>query len=197
MKKSYSTTKVLVWLGMFSVCAFLALLIPVVLSGQPSTSDDIEQSDAIVSLAPGKSRLPTALELKRDGIAEELAVSWHGNFSAAPSTLSDISQMEMELCRAERVKNIVCFVPRPDSTFGEALSVKELAQLNEWDSITIVTSSYHVFRSNYIFQQCLPDVSVQVVAAPTDLNLWEWIYRIAYENASFVKAMIDVSAECP
>jgi hypothetical protein len=184
---------------MFSVCAFLALLIPVVLSGQPSTSDDIEQSDAIVSLAPGESRLPTALELKRDGIADELAVSWHGQSAAAPSTPSTITQLELELelCRAERVKNIVCFVPRPDSTFGEALSVKELAQLNEWDSITIVTSSYHVFRSNYIFQQCLPDVSVQVVAAPTDLNLWEWIYRIAYENASFVKAMIDVSAECP
>jgi uncharacterized SAM-binding protein YcdF (DUF218 family) len=188
--------KIIAWLGVPLVCVFLSLLISVVFTGLNSTSADIQPSDAIVSLAPGESRLPTALEFKRDGIADELAVSWHGKSAVAPSRLSAISQLELELCRTERVKNIVCFVPQPDSTFGEAVTVKELAQLNDWYSITVVTSSYHVFRSNYIFQQCLPGVSVQVVAAPTDLNLWQWVYHIAYENASFVKALIDVSAEC-
>jgi hypothetical protein len=188
--------KGIAWLGVSLVCVFLSLLIPVVLSGPNSSSDGIQPSDAIVSLAPGKSRLPAALELMRNGIAEELAVSWHGSSPAAPLSLPANSQFEQELCRGERPANILCFVPEPDSTFGEALIVKELARVNKWESITVVTSRYHVFRSDYIFEQCLPDVSVQVVAAPTDLNLGEWIFHIAYENASFVKALFDVSGEC-
>lgn len=35
---------------------------------------------------------------------------------------------------------------------------------------------------------------MQAVDAPTDLRLGEWLFRVAYENASSVKALIQVPA---
>lgn len=37
---------------------------------------------------------------------------------------------------------------------------------------------------------------MEVIDAPTDLSLGEWLFRVAYENASLIKAFIQVPAAC-
>ena len=49
---------------------------------------------------------------------------------------------------------VLCFTPNPNSTRGEAEEVARLAARRGWDSIAVVTSNYHVFRSRILFRRC-------------------------------------------
>ena len=161
----------------------------------PSTGP-VHHSNAVISLAPGQNRMPTSLQLLEEGVAHDLYISWSGNPAPEGSTVLPEFQLETDICSDHSVQNVSCFVPKPISTLGEALTMRTIASEKQWKSVTVVTSSYHVFRTSYIFSRCLPGVKVQVVAAPTDLSPGEWLFRVAYENASLVKAFIQVPAAC-
>jgi uncharacterized SAM-binding protein YcdF (DUF218 family) len=80
--------------------------------------------------------------------------------------VSDGQRLAPELCRRERV---VCFVPDPFSTTGEAEGVARLARERGWERVLVVTSSYHVLRTRLLFERCLGD-AVRVVAAGQALS---------------------------
>ena len=168
-----------------------------ILSHTAITSTTAQPSNVLISLAPGQYRLSTSLQLLEEGVSDELYVSWGGRPVSEESVLFTEVQRETALCSDLSLEQIYCFVPERNTTLGEALTIRDLATDHDWDSITVVTSSYHVFRTNYIFSRCLPDVEVRVVAAPTDLDFIQWLYRMAYENVSFIKAVVEVNRDCP
>lgn len=150
-------------------------------------------SDVVISLSPGQHRLPKSLELYRAGASDQLAVSWYPTFiDEAKGSEHSWGQLENEICRDVPDPRIHCFTPVENSTRGESLAVRELAEQHNWQSVTVVTSRYHAFRTKFIFNRYLPpSTDIEVITAPTDLELNRWIYHIAYENAAFFKAVFE------
>lgn len=158
--------------------------------------DSRRHVDAVVSLAPGEQRLPAALQYQQSGLADNLIISWFPDSIGSEAVEPDVGWLENEKCRATNEPSVHCFTPGLNSTYGEALAVGNLANSQGWDSIMIVTSRYHVFRTRYIFERALPsDIGVKVIAAPTDLSTKSWVFHILYENAAFIKAIIQTLVE--
>lgn len=168
---------------------WVSLVTSKVLAPSPGTG---RHADAVISLAPGDSRLPTAHHLYTEGKADELAISWFPSRVSQEVVKPEWALLEDQKCRRASHEDVHCFTPEIDSTYGEALRVKELVAEQGWQSINVVTNRYHVFRAKFIFERVLPPtVDVEVVASPTDLTVGEWLRHISYENAAFVKAMFE------
>ena len=162
----------------------------------PTTSEQ-PRTDAVVSLAPGHYRLPTALGIYRSGAADELLVSWFPEEFTADALEHPEARLIYEVCTGNAGVQALCFTPAPDTTLGEALAVRTLAEDHGWRSITVVTSSHHTFRAGYIFERCLPaETRVHVAAAPVQFTFDTWLYLVAYENAAFLKALVETTAKC-
>jgi uncharacterized SAM-binding protein YcdF (DUF218 family) len=126
------------------------------------------RADAIVVLAGGrKHRLAEGLELWRQGVAPTLAIS----DGRAPGWAE-----ANRLCEDERV---LCFRPNPYSTRGEAEWTAREAARRGWDTVVVVTSTYHVRRSRLIFGRCFKGTLAVEAADPPPGNFavgvaWEW-----------------------
>lgn len=115
-------------------------------------------------------RVPKGLELVREGVSDLLV-------------LSDGMRIAPRLCRRA---DVLCFRPDPYSTTGEAEAVARLARDRGWDSLTVVTSTYHVYRARLLFGRCL-DRSVRVVGAGQPG--WVLPRALAFETARLFWAL--------
>jgi hypothetical protein len=87
---------------------------------------------------------------------------------------------------------VICFVPEPGTTQGEAREIGKLAAAHHWNSVIVVTSTYHVSRARMIVSRCLPG-QVLMVAAPGKPSVSDWAYQYLYQSGAFVKAMLHRS----
>jgi uncharacterized SAM-binding protein YcdF (DUF218 family) len=128
---------VIAWLAL---CAFLFVW---------PREDDPVRSDAVVVLSGDRDfRLPQALRLIRDDVAGALVIS-DGRDPEWPQA--------NRLCNGgARGFRVFCFRPEPYSTTGEADAVGSLAREQGWDSVVVVTSTFHVHRARMLFERCLP-----------------------------------------
>lgn len=102
--------------------------------------------DAVVVLAGSSSRLPVALDLMERGVAPELLVS--------DDTPSDDHRRERFCAAAEHPFPVTCRRADPFSTRGEARMTAALARERGWESVVVVTSRFHLFRSRILFRRC-------------------------------------------
>ena len=170
----------------------------------PSQGDIEARTDAVVSLSPPPYRLPFAEDLFAKGHADQLAISYvpvdPRHFNAEWVAAWEPAEKHCEEEPAEE-ENISCFTPVEISTRGEAHAIREVAGTESWDSITVVTSRHHVFRTRFIFEQCLGDaVDVNVVFPEPDLSLetseGSWGWYLLYENVAFFKALYETTVGC-
>ncbi len=124
------------------------------------TSTAPESADVVVMLAGGSGeRLARSLELMRAGVAPTLVLSAGSDKPAA-------------LARAQRICGqphdfeIVCIVPDPETTQGEAAVVGRLAAERGWRTLVLVTSDYHLDRATFHLSRCF-DGTIEPVAAPS------------------------------
>jgi uncharacterized SAM-binding protein YcdF (DUF218 family) len=103
------------------------------------------KADAIVVLAGSDNRLPAAEALFDGGLAPTLVVS---------ADRSGHDSQRAALCQ-KPPKGVVCIHAGPFSTEGEAQAVRQLVDQRDWDSLILVTSRYHLFRADRIFQRCV------------------------------------------
>jgi uncharacterized SAM-binding protein YcdF (DUF218 family) len=86
------------------------------------------------------------------------------------------------LCGEPRV---VCFVPDPYSTQGEARWLGREARRRGWAAVVVVTSTYHLRRARWVVERCYAGRLAAVAAEPPLANwaigiAWEWPKGLYY-----------------
>jgi len=130
--------------------------------------------DAIVVLGGQGDRLAKGLELAHQGRAPVLVISRGLPHPVPGSVCSPRSQ----------TFKVICFLPRPRTTQGEAEYVSRLARHNHWQSVVLVVTPDQVIRARIRFKRCYAG---QVYVVTTPLPLLEWPYQIAYQWAAMFK----------
>jgi uncharacterized SAM-binding protein YcdF (DUF218 family) len=147
----------------------------------PAT-DAVDHADAVVVFDGGRGeRLREARALMARGIAPTLVVSAGRELDADDGD---------GLCVDPPPFEVVCFTPRPDTTRGEARALAEIARGRDWDTVALVTSTYHVSRARMLVERCYGG-RLDVIAASPPANPAQWVANLAHEWGGAVDAMID------
>lgn len=134
-----------------------------------------EQVDALLVLGPlNPWRIEMAEDLMRQGKAKNLVLS-------TPNMPWDAMY-----CDQKHDWPAYCFPPNPSTTRGEAIGLRDLAELHGWKSFAVLTVDFHAARSRFIFERCLGQ-PVPVVGR----NISEWDhqrpYQVAYQLGGYLK----------
>lgn len=166
----------------------------------PAQGERTAPVDALISLAPQQHRLPLAQELIAAGASDTLLISYFDHDpmnDLPPAGQQDDVKSLAEQCDADADSRIMCFTPEEDATIGEVHAIEAIAHEHSWGRITVVTDSFHAFRTRYLFNQCMPDdIEVNVVFAKLDMGPAQRAWRAVYENAAFVKALWQTTTRC-
>ncbi|WP_431239120.1 YdcF family protein [Mycolicibacterium aichiense] len=150
-------------------------------------ADPLSKADAIVVLGgDDDGRWEYGLNLARQGYASTVLLS--NAYSDRPAVLSDFRQA----CAASTdTITVLCFIPDPFTTRGEAMYVARLAEQHNWSHVIVVSWNYHMVRARYVFRQCFHgDVIMRPVPRSYDFALWRWPMIYAYQYAGLVKAFL-------
>jgi uncharacterized SAM-binding protein YcdF (DUF218 family) len=140
----------------------------------PDTDTPSRGADAVVVLSGGRGhRLAEGRRLIAEGISDTLVIS------------DGLDPRWVEARRLCRGNHAICFTPEPYSTQGEARWIAQEARERGWDSVVVVTSTYHVRRTRMIVRRCY-DGDLAVVGARPPLGnrilgvAWEWPKSVYY-----------------
>ncbi|UKA48929.1 YdcF family protein [Arthrobacter sp. FW305-123] len=141
-----------------------------------------QTTDAIVVLGGMSSeRLPVGLALREQLGIKDLVVVTTGLPANAGSD---------EFCEAhDGVAHIDCFRPDPLNTRGEGSRLRDLAAERGWESVTVVTSDYHVQRAGTLMRQCI-GADVYMVGTEPELSPGGWLWRFMVETGGLLDVWI-------
>lgn len=177
--------RLLVWLTVTAVVVIAAAGIGAhFLFGRPQ-GDPLTTADAIVVLGGDPDgRVDYGLRLAREGYADTVVLS---------NSYGEDDPVIRRACASGTSRiEVVCFVPDPWTTRGEAIYTADLARKRGWRSLIVVTWNFHIVRARYIFEQCF-DGRLIMEPVPRDYHDYgplRWVYTYAYQYAAMVKAAI-------
>jgi uncharacterized SAM-binding protein YcdF (DUF218 family) len=137
----------------------------------PAETGAPAHADAVVVLSGAENRLPKAEQLIREGVAPVLAIS---SVLHTPHW-----RAARRLCRLGRYRRarVLCFEAKPYSTRGEAETMTRIADRHRWNSLVVVSSTFHLTRAQLLFQRCYAG-KLSLVGVPA-----QW-WRLPYDWAS-------------
>jgi len=136
-----------------------------------------ERSDAIAVLGGnGDGPDRTGLELARQGYAPTVV------FSINPSQSCDEFRAALPHLR------VICFLPRPNTTQGEAQAIGRLADAAGWRRIIVVMPTTQATRARLRVGWCYPGQVLEVASPPPGFA--GWVRGIAYEWGALIKAFV-------
>jgi uncharacterized SAM-binding protein YcdF (DUF218 family) len=145
--------------------------------------DPMTRADAIVVLGGDEDgRVDYGLELAHQGYADTVVIS---------NSYSEDNRMIRRACASGTATlTVICFVPDPWTTQGEAMFAANLARERGWKHMIVVSWNWHLVRARFIFHQCY-DGRVTMVAVPRryDYTLPDWIFTYSYQYAALAKAV--------
>jgi uncharacterized SAM-binding protein YcdF (DUF218 family) len=151
------------------ICGVTARLFVWPTTGMPARVDAI-----VVPGGPG-DRIATAITLAKQGRAQYLV-------------LSEGEYVPPQLCGAHvGTATVLCFMPNPDTTQGEAEAAARLAQKYGFRSIVLVTTPDQTWRAELRFRRCYRG-SIYAVTTPLPTHMWPLM--ISYQWAASLKAEI-------
>jgi uncharacterized SAM-binding protein YcdF (DUF218 family) len=161
------------WLAVVAVVVVLFLGVSARLFIWPPT-DAPAHVDAIVALDGYPSRTGKAIELGQKGYA--------------PTVVLSVLSLIVPPCH-ERVPGvrILCFVPNPLNTRGEAEYVAALAARRHWTSLLVVSSSTQTTRARMDMKRCF---SGTLLMDPVQVPLSGLPRQIFYEWGALTKALV-------
>ncbi|WP_449373262.1 YdcF family protein [Arthrobacter psychrolactophilus] len=151
-----------------------------------------EDADAVVMLGgASKERLLEAMMLRAELDAPYLVLS---NTDTPGNASAD------EYCHTHSNKaiypDVICFTPNPMNTRGEADAVGLIATKYGWKSLAVVTSKYHIARSERLLNQCVPS-KIQMVATDPELSLTQWLRRFIIESGGLLTVFLGSECDSP
>lgn len=124
---------------------------------------EIAKADAVVVLTGGASRIAGALGLMEDAKGTRLLISGV-NSSTSTDDLLKLNRSKQALfdccVDVERVAR---------DTMGNAQESKKWMEVRQFESLILVTSSYHMPRSLLEFHRAMPTMKISAYAVPVEL----------------------------
>lgn len=144
--------------------------------------DPLTKADAIVVLGGDQDgRIDYGLELARQGYADTLVI--------ADSYPSDYPVIRRACASGTARIEVVCFVPDPWTTLGEAMFASAMARERGWTHLIVVSWNFHMVRARYIFEKCFGgELTMHPVPRTYDYSVGYWAYVYAYQYAALAKA---------
>lgn len=142
--------------------------------------------DAVVVLGGrgGNAVIDAGLDLARSGYSDQVVLSTAFGGNSRPENLC---------ARTEGIDDgaiaVDCIDPDPADTRGEARALAALVKERGWDSVLVVTSTYHVTRARIILDRCVPGEVLMDGVDTADVA--EWAYQYVYQSAAFVKVVAE------
>jgi uncharacterized SAM-binding protein YcdF (DUF218 family) len=134
-----------------------------------------QKADAILVMAGDGPRVQNALALVREGYAPLLVVS--GGI-AYPRGLCGSTYYGAR---------VICFVPQPYTTQGEAEFFGRLAEKDHLDSVIVVSGRAQTVRARLRLTRCF-NGKVLMDPAPAS-SFWSGAYLVFYEWGALLKAL--------
>ncbi|NKY18764.1 YdcF family protein [Tsukamurella spumae] len=148
---------------------------------QPQVDRSLQHADAIVVLGGNPyDRFEYGLRLAEQGLASQVVLS--------NSVGEDDSRMHDLCARQIAGVDVMCFLPKPWTTRGEAQEIKRLAQLRGWTDIIVVTTTAHVERARFILERCY-GAALQMTDFPERRGPVETVFGWGYQSAGWLKAL--------
>lgn len=147
-------------------------------------SSPVHETDAVIMLGGASDdRLPAARKLQQE---------WGGPVLVLAKTGLVGNVAADEVCDAAAFPSgdLICFTPDPMNTRGEALAISKLIERNDWKSVTVVTSNYHVTRAGQLISQCTT-ADVQMVGASASMNPGDWLWRFVVETGGLIDSTLQ------
>ena len=152
----------------------------------------LKKTDAVVMLGgASKERLLEAMMLRSELDAPYLVLS----HTDTPGNASADEYCDTH-SNKEIYPDIICFTPDPLNTRGEADAIGLLATDHKWSSITVVTSKYHVARSERLLNQCTPS-RVQMVGTDPQFSPLQWLRRFVIETGGLLTVFLSPECDSP
>ncbi|MFW5713263.1 MAG: YdcF family protein [Brevefilum sp.] len=118
-------------------------------------------------------RLDLAIRMHADGIASNLVIT---DTASGPN-----NRLIREAVRGGfRRESIYVTDLQVDSTYEEALAVRDLALARNWDKVMVATDPYHTFRTRLVFRRELRGSGIEVLVRPVSGHWFTsrtWFYR--------------------
>jgi uncharacterized SAM-binding protein YcdF (DUF218 family) len=130
--------------------------------------------DAIVVLGGSGDRLDLGMQLAQQGKASYLVLSL-----GLPWVPPGICQQHVGPAQ------VICFVPDPDTTQGEARGAGRIARQHGWKAIVLVTTRDQVWRAHLRFERCYAG---RIYGVGSPIGWYRWPYAIGYQWAGTIKA---------
>lgn len=116
-------------------------------------SDNNSQTDAIIVLTGGKNRISEAVKLLNNGLGEKLFISG----VSKGISLDDLSQRDDITIKTQRE---ITLDDRSTNTIENAIEAAEWIKKNHISSVRLVTSNYHLLRSEQEFRAKAPKIKI-------------------------------------
>lgn len=129
--------------------------------------DPLEESDAVVLLAGGgDARLEEAVRLHQNGFAHAFVLVETGE-RVGDTTVDLIDLVRRELIdRKVTADAILHTEPAPNSTSGEAETVRSLLEHRRMGSVIVVTDPYHTRRVAMVYRRVFTGSDIRVIVRP-------------------------------
>ena len=152
-----------------------------------------EAADGIVVLTGGSSRIADAVDLLADNRGRRLLISGVN----PTTTLQDI---RLKLDSGDQLFD--CCIDlgyQAQNTFGNAMEAGRWSRANEFGSLVVVTSSYHMPRSLMELNRVLPDIKLiphAVESSRLDLSRWwasgDTVWLMLTEYTKYLLAAVHI-----
>ncbi len=148
--------------------------------------DEPRAVDAVYVIGPpADQRIALAESMIAGGLADTLVVS-----------LSDLERDRAQApaavaaCTEPQDFPVVCAMPDPFTTRGEARWLRDLAVERGWDSVAVVTMTPHLTRTRVIMERCWGGDIVYLDSGER-LRPDVWAFQYLYQTAGFLKVALE------
>lgn len=147
------------------------------------TVDPYRDIDGIYVLGPAETRIDLGRRLAEEYDAKALLVT----VSVDPRTGA---VYEKGFCDEQPDYEVICLIPSPYTTQGEAQELARYAQANNWGTVAVLTGTPHISRAR-LWMNRYVQADVVMWEAPLNRSPFDWAYSFVYQSGAWIKAMIQ------